>query len=332
VIDADVHAVITDSGVLAPYLERQWVEYMSISQFRGPTDNSYPPSAATSLRPDAVGMPPVTVTQLTDAVFTGDVEAAVLSCSYAVDSVHNPNAADALARAVNRWLADEWLRVDPRLYGTVLVTPQSPADAVRQIEEATGNGRFVQVALPVRSLSPYGLRGYWPIFEAAAAAGLAVALHFGGSPGLAPTSTGWPTYYAEEYVDMASSFQVQLASIVLSGLFSRLPALRLVAAEAGTSWVPGMTWRLDRLWRALRREVPWVTSPPSEYLREHVRFTMQPFDAGPSEPEPDMVLYSSDYPHWHGEDLGQRWLASLDDSGQAAVLSGNAAGWYGIPR
>jgi predicted TIM-barrel fold metal-dependent hydrolase len=324
IVDADVHAILTGpagDGVncLAPYLARQWTEYMAISQFRGPTDGSYPPSAATSLRSDAGATPMV----------NDQVDAAVVSCSYAVDSVHNPDAADALARAVNQWLAAEWLAADDRLHGTILVTPQSPDDAVKQIAEAAATDRYVQIALPVRSLAPYGERRYWPIFEAAVAAGLAVALHFGGSPGLAPTATGWPTYYAEEYVDMASSFQVQLASIVLSGLLSRLPELRLVAAESGTSWLPGMTWRLDRLWRALRREVPWVERPPSEYLREHLRFTLQPFDGGAS---PELLMYSSDYPHWHGDDTGQSWLASLSADQRAGVLGGNAAHWYRIPH
>ncbi|MGH2876822.1 MAG: hypothetical protein ACRDLV_11280 [Solirubrobacteraceae bacterium] len=35
--------------------------------------------------------------------------------------------------------------------------------------------------------------------------------------------------------------------------------------------------KLDRDWKALRNDVPWLTRRPSEYLREHVRFTRQPF-------------------------------------------------------
>ena len=47
---------------------------------------------------------------------------------------------------------------------------------------------------------------------------------------------------------------------------------------------------------------------PGEFVREHVRMTLQPFDApGAAEVariveqigSEDILLYSSDYPHWH---------------------------------
>jgi predicted TIM-barrel fold metal-dependent hydrolase len=67
-------------------------------------------------------------------------------------------------------------------------------------------------------------------------------------------------------------------------------------------------WRFSKNWRALRMEVPWVDSPPIEIIREHVRLTLQPIDA-PDRGDAllrviehlgsdDMLLYSSDYPHW----------------------------------
>jgi uncharacterized protein len=70
-------------------------------------------------------------------------------------------------------------------------------------------------------------------------------------------------------------------------------------------------WRLDSEYRALRREVPWLTRRPSEYIREHVRVTTQPIDE-PERPEDlvellnlvhaeDLLCYSSDYPHWDQE-------------------------------
>jgi len=48
---------------------------------------------------------------------------------------------------------------------------------------------------------------------------------------------------------------------------------------------------------------------PSDYVREHVRFTIQPTDAPPDPQQlariieqigsDDVLLFSSDYPHWH---------------------------------
>ena len=58
----------------------------------------------------------------------------------------------------------------------------------------------------------------------------------------------------------------------------------------------------------MRAEVPWVTRAPSEIIRDHVRFTVQPIDA-PDEREAimrlidhlksdELFLFSTDYPHW----------------------------------
>ncbi len=59
----------------------------------------------------------------------------------------------------------------------------------------------------------------------------------------------------------------------------------------------------------MRAEVPWLKRPPAEYLREHVRLTLQPFDTPPEQHQRDRVideigsdeilLFSTDYPHWH---------------------------------
>ena len=58
----------------------------------------------------------------------------------------------------------------------------------------------------------------------------------------------------------------------------------------------------------MRAEVPWVDRSPAEIVRDHVRLTIQPFDA-PADPDQverviehlrsdAMLLYASDFPHW----------------------------------
>jgi len=91
-------------------------------------------------------------------------------------------------------------------------------------------------------------------------------------------------------------------------VFAQHPSLKVVLIESGVTWVPTFLWRFSKFWRGLRSEVPWVDRSPAEIFRDHFRLTVQPLDA-PATPEAtaraiehlrsdDVLLFSSDYPHW----------------------------------
>jgi hypothetical protein len=342
VIDCDLHNTVPSIEVLLPYLAPHWQEYISKSQFRGPTDTAYPPSAATSVRPGAAagdGSPPgATVASLTRPTLDHwGTEIGILTCDYAVASIRNPDTAAAVAAAVNDWQIEEWLERDRRLRASIVV-PNSPVDAAREAERVGAHPGFVQVGLPVRSPVPYGNRIYYPLLEAAVKHDLVVALHFGGAPGNPPTASGWPTYYLEEYVAMASAFQSQLLSLVAEGAFDRFPELRVAVVEGGFAWVPGFLWRFDKAWRGLHREVPWMKRPPSAYIGAHVRFTLQPID-GPSEPgellriierlpNDELIMFSTDYPHWQYETDADAIPSGLSSDFRRKILFENARSFY----
>ena len=63
------------------------------------------------------------------------------------------------------------------------------------------------------------------------------------------------------------------------GVFNHFPSLRVVLIESGVTWLPGFLWRAIKSWRGLRGETPWFTRSPADLLRQHVRLTVQPFDA-----------------------------------------------------
>jgi predicted TIM-barrel fold metal-dependent hydrolase len=184
-----------------------------------------------------------------------------------------------------------------------------------------------------------------PLFEAAVAADLAVCLRRGGVSGDPPTSVGWPSYFVEEQVAMATAYQAQLLSMVCEGLLARFPSLRIGLMESGWSWLPALAWRLDKDWKGLRREVPWVAKPPLESLAGQVWATLHPSDGPPSEellatlatdfPLQEVLMFSTGFPHWH-VDAADELLALPDclsgDEASERLLRGNAEALYGFPE
>jgi len=218
----------------------------------------------------------------------------------------------AMCRAVNDWIRAEWLDRDPRLRASIVVPPQDPALAVEEIERCAADKRFVQIMLPAGVEMMLGRKFYWPIYEAAQRHGLPIGLHAGLMYRFAPTSTGWPSHYLQDYASNTHTFEDQLLSLVSQGVFSKFENLKVVLIESGVSWLPGFLWRAVKTWRGVRPEVPWVKESPAEIIRRHVRLTAQPFDAPDDAAildrlinqigSDDMLLFATDYPHWQFEE------------------------------
>ena len=341
-IDCEIHNVVPSTEALFPYLSEHWRESVTQTLFKGVADASYPKNAPTNARPDAKpddAPAGSSLELLREQVLDPDgVEVGILTCAYAIDSLRNPDAAVAFARAVNDWQIAEWLEKEPRLRASVVVPSQLPHEAAREIERVGDHPGFVQVLLPIRSHLPYGNRIHHPMFAAIARKELVAGLHFGGHPGNPPTPTGWPSYYLEEYVDMAGVFASQVTSIVSEGLFDQFPSLRVALLEAGFTWLPAHMWRFDKEWRNLRRLVPWVRRAPSAYIREHIRITVQPLDAPPDPRQlrqvveelesEEMLLYASDYAHQHRFDPEGDLLAHLPDGLANKIRRENARAFY----
>jgi predicted TIM-barrel fold metal-dependent hydrolase len=192
--------------------------------------------------------------------------------------------------------------------------------------------------LPVRSARPYGNRIYHPLYAAAVRHNLVVGLHFGGSPGNPPTPAGWPSYYIEEYAGIAQIFQSQLISLIAEGVFDQFPTLRVALIESGVTWLPALMWRLDKEWRGLRREIPWVKKRPSDYIRQHIRLTTQPLDAPPRAGHllqiihqlecEELLMFSSDYPHHYPVSPMETWLSDLQPVLTQKIMAENARAFY----
>jgi len=342
VIDVDIHVNVPSEQALVPYLSDHWREYLRYSAFKLPTDTAYPKGAPTSALPGTApenGVPGSSLALVREHVLDAwNVEVGILNCSYAADSLHNPDTAAAMSAAVNDWLIGEWLDKEPRLRASIVVPSRVPELAAKEIDRLGGHPGVVQVFLPAVSEAPYGHRRYWPIFEAAARHDLVVSLQFGGAPGNPPTGAGWPSYYVEEYVGMAQVYQSQLLNLVVEGVFDHFPTLRMAMIEGGWTWLPSLMWRIDKDWKGLRREVPWNTRTPSEYIRERMRFSLQPLDGAPDPKHmlmlidqigsDEVLMFSTDYPHWHFDRPEEAVPAGLPDVLRRKILSENARSFY----
>lgn len=258
-------------------------------------------------------------------------------------SVHpDPDYANALASAFNDWTVSTWLEFSPRFKGSVFVNCGDPTAAAAEIDRVGGHPDLVQVIMSSGSSQLYGQRFFHPIYAAAQRNGLPVAIHPGteGRGVTGPTTpAGHPTRYFEWHNILPVGFMAHINSVVCEGVFEKFPELTLVAIEGGVAWLPHLMWRMDKNYRALRSSVPWLTTRPSEQIRQHIKLTTQPIEE-PDHPRQlsqiielaraeDMLMFSSDYPHWDF-DNPRVSLPPLPKPTRAKIMSATAATVYGI--
>src|SRR5439155_26901757 len=98
-IDCDVHVEVPSPEALLPYLPAYWVEYLRNGLFKGPVDTAYPKAAPTSARPGSTPANGVAGSSLellrAQVLDRPGLAYAIANCSYAVDSLKNPEAATA---------------------------------------------------------------------------------------------------------------------------------------------------------------------------------------------------------------------------------------------
>lgn len=130
-------------------------------------------------------------------------------------------------------------------------------------------------------------------------------------------------------------------ALVYSGVFERFPALTLLLAEVGTGWLPFLYREIDdrvapvaELFLGKSR----LKAKPSEYLARNVKAT--PLSAGNDSPllkimeelPPEMLVFSSDFPHFEGftDPVGhyRKLFSELPRARAEAFLGGTIASGF----
>ncbi len=331
-IDCDIHPAVGGTRTtLLPYLDDHWKEQVVSRAIDGLDLTSYPPNMPLSGRADwrpANGKPGSDLAMVQRGAFDQlGSSHAICNVLYGAQAVYDPYMASAFCKAINDWIAAEWLARDLRLRASIvvpiaaewlardlrlrasIVVPmQAPDLAIQEIERRAGDNRFVSILLLAQGESLLGRRHYWPVHQAAEKHRLPIAIHAGSQYRMAPSSIGWPSYRYEYYLAEAQAFQAQVLSLIYEGVFVKFPGLKVVLMESGVSWLPAFMWRANKTWRGVRVEVPWIDREPAAIMRDHIRLTTQPFDSPPDAAgvadiidmidSDKMFLFASDYPHW----------------------------------
>jgi hypothetical protein len=345
--DCDIHPQRSSDKALHPYMERRWIEHMQTFGARprqayqkGP---AYPKGQPNASRRDAY--PPEGGRQGSSLSF---MQKQLLDQNNCVLGILNPTGDNgqsyqnrefgaAVCHAMNEWVLHEWLEPEPRLKGSIVVPYEDADAAVAELEKYAGNPHFAQVLMLSRTSEPPGQKRYWKRYEAAAAAGLPVGVHAFGFGGYPVSGSGWPSYYIEDMVGHAQSSQAFVTSMVIEGVFERIPNFQLVMIEAGFAWLPSLSWRLDKIWNRLRMETPHLKRAPSEYIHESVWLTTQPMEE-PAKREQvldaidwigwDRLLFATDYPHWDYDDPDMVLPMPLPEQKRRDFFLNNAAKLY----
>ncbi len=233
IADCDIHHSPRDFRMLYQYLEPRWREHLDMfgtrvrqGNYSGP---QYPKSQPDASRRDA--WPPVGGRPGSDLGFmrthhldANNIELGILTMIRPhPGGFQNLDLSAAVCRAINDWQVAEWTGPEPRLKASIVVPYEDAAAAAAEIDRWAGHPDMVQVLLLSRTVEPLGNRRYWPIYEAAARAGLPVGVHAFGNGGQPTSSTGWASFYIEDMIGHSQSCQSMVGSMVTEGIFARFP-------------------------------------------------------------------------------------------------------------
>lgn len=256
-----------------------------------------------------------------------------------------PEEERVLKAATNDWLDAAWLSASHgRWRGSISVSSRDPQAAAAEIERWAGHPLMVQALVTPQTPLGFGDPFYDPIYAAASRHGLPICTHlmglgpyemtplmpFGNQAHWADFMAGWPLIFTNH-----------LMSLVFDGAFERFPGLQVVFVEGAFTWVLPALWRMDAIWEARKGDVPYLKRRPSEYVRDHVRFTTQPLEEPADAKEykrylewthaSEILLFSTDYPHWSYDD--PKWaVQQFPMASRDRIMWGNATEIFGLPR
>jgi len=236
--------------------------------------------------------------------------------------------------AFNSWLEEDWGFVyKHRIVTAPMISLADPDAAVAELDSVIGRGaRIVHIRpAPVPgehgSTRSLGDKRHDPVWARLAEASIPVAFHLGdsGYNGFFASAWGARDTFGFGSGDALGQVLVSdraihdtIASMVVHGVFSRHPTLRVASIENGSDWVALLVKRLKKQ----ANQTPWVfKEDPIEVIRRNVWVTPyyeEDIHALAEVIGVDRILFGSDWPHGEGLAEPLHFLKELDafDAGE----------------
>jgi predicted TIM-barrel fold metal-dependent hydrolase len=265
-----------------------------------------------------------------------------LGCGIEQALVDDIPATMATLTAFNRWLEEDWgYDYQGRLISAPMISFADPDAALAEVDRVIEAGaRIVHVRpAPVpgangtsRSL---GDKRHDPVWARLAEASVPVAFHLGDSGYEARFGVAWggrkefgfgQSDPLGRVLTSDRAIHDTIASLVIHGVFTRHPTLRVASIENGSDWLHTLVKRLKKQ----ANQTPWVfTEDPADTVRQHVWVTPyceEDFEALAELIGVERILFGSDWPH--GEGLAQptdfeKELAGFGADDVARIMRGN---------
>jgi len=259
-------------------------------------------------------------------------------------AIADRDAAVAVVRAYNDWLASFCAADATRLFGVAALPFQDPEAAAAELRRAHDELGF-RVAF-VRPNPCAGRTIVDPaneiVWETAEELDVTIGIHEGSQMAIPTLGLDRPPYNALVFHATSHAFEHMLAcaQLMAMGVMDRHPGLRFVFLEAGGGWAPYWIERLDHQVSRFGGYAPDMKLLPSEYFArqcwisfevdEHTLPLLAPVVGT------DRIVWGTDYPHpdctfpGMGKEL-RAAIAGLPDSDQIRILGQNAVDLYRLP-
>ena len=245
-----------------------------------------------------------------------------------------PHDALALSQFLNDHIAGIVDRWPQRFVGLGTLPLQDTDLSVKELERCKAMGMAgIQIGTHVEGMN-LGEPRLFPVFQACEALGMAVFVHPWDMMG----KDRMDKYWLPWLVGMPAETTVAIASMIFSGLFGKLPRLRVAFAHGGGSF-PSTIGRIQHGFE-VRPDLCAVDNPvgPREYLG---RFWIDALVHDPAMLTyvtdllgPERVAMGTDYPFPLGELEPGALIRSMpwSDAKKEMLLSGAALQWLAAPR